>query len=81
MRSESPTSLETVVDYVDKLFGDSEERTSIFIPPNARGEQRTRVEGRRPSAENAITGSELLPVGPPRTNSNPTEKSPATDQR
>ncbi len=73
MRKESPTTMNTVVDYVDKLFGDQEERTSIFIPPNARGE-RTTVEGtprRRISGESLPTAPGLAPV-PSRSNSNPT---------
>ena len=72
MRKESPTTMGTVVDYVDKLFGDQEERTSIFIPPNARGE-RTTVEG----APRRRLTSESVPTAPgmgaaQRTNSNPT---------
>jgi len=71
LRKEAPTTLSTVVDYVDKLFGDQEERTSIFIPPNARSE-RTTVEGtpKRRITEGVPTAPAV--AVPPRSSSSPT---------
>jgi serine/threonine protein kinase len=39
IRSEAPTSRTDVVQYIARLFGNSEERTSIYIPPNAQAPQ------------------------------------------
>jgi serine/threonine-protein kinase len=37
IRTEAPTSRDDVGDYISRIFGDANERTSIYIPPNALG--------------------------------------------
>ncbi len=58
LRAEAPTTRGDVVRYVHSLFGDEEERTSIYVPPN--GEKSTEVPtvkngGSRGSSGDTIT--------------------------
>ncbi len=46
MRDEAPTTRSDAIDYVSRLFGDDNERTSIFIPPNAQSKNVPRKESR-----------------------------------
>ncbi len=57
MRAEARTSIDDVKRYVARLFGGDDERTSLFIPANARG----------PSDRSSPGISRLPPTDPERT--------------
>lgn len=49
MRVDLPTTRADVARYLSTLFGDEEERTSIFIPPNAQSPMAVSISGSSPS--------------------------------
>jgi eukaryotic-like serine/threonine-protein kinase len=76
IRYELPTTRSEALRYVSTLFGDDNERTSIFIPPNAqspaRTESRTDTSTQRdkPQASNS-DDEETRPISSPRAVSSP----------
>ena len=50
IRTEVPTRREDVLGYVSTLFGDDNERTSIFIPPNAQSRLELGARARAPES-------------------------------
>ncbi len=66
MRTEARTTVEDVKHYVARLFGSDEERTSLFIPANARGPN-DRVTDRRQKVVSQPGIGKLPPTDPERT--------------
>jgi serine/threonine-protein kinase len=73
LRSEAPTSRADVVQYVASLFGDSTERTSIYIPPNAqaRKDSRTDTSTQRDGPFDSLADEHTVPLAPPARNALP----------
>jgi len=68
MRSEARTSLEDVKRYIAKVFGGDDERTSLFIPPNARGPSDRMTDRMAAAGSGSQPGiAKLPPTDPERT--------------
>ncbi len=68
LRTEEPTSRSDVVQYVASLFGDTSERTSIYIPPNAQAPRTTsRTDPSSPlqGPFDAISDEHTVPLSSP----------------
>jgi eukaryotic-like serine/threonine-protein kinase len=77
---EMPTTRQDVANYIAQLFGDDNERTSLYVPPNAQtqeAEQSSQLKtasARRPAIAPPLATSPFAALADERTLSVPTER-------